>query len=53
MHTYTVVLQYDPGAPGYSVSVRALPGCYTQGDTGEEALMCNQGAMFTTGLSGL
>lgn len=38
MRTYTVVLEYDPEDPGYSVRVSALRGCYTQGDTVEEAL---------------
>jgi predicted RNase H-like HicB family nuclease len=38
MRTYTVVLEYDPHEPGYSVRVPALLGCYTQGDTVEEAL---------------
>jgi len=35
---YTVVLQPEPDAGGYSVFVPALPGCYTQGDTRDEAL---------------
>ena len=38
MRTYTVVLEYDAAEPGYSVRMPALPGCYTQGDTVEEAL---------------
>lgn len=38
MRTYTVVLECDPDEPGYSVRVPALRGCYTQGDTVEEAL---------------
>lgn len=35
---YTVVLVPDPEMGGYSVDVPALPGCFTQGDTLEEAL---------------
>ena len=39
--TYTVIL--TPGQPdegGYCVEVPSLPGCYTQGETVEEAI-CN------------
>jgi predicted RNase H-like HicB family nuclease len=39
MRIYTVVLEYDPEAPGYSVRVPALVGCYSQGQTVEEALV--------------
>ena len=37
---YTVVLapETDPRGRGYNVRVPALPGCFTQGDTVEEAL---------------
>lgn len=38
MRRYTVVLEWDPKAPGYSVVVPALPGCTSQGATVEEAL---------------
>lgn len=38
MRRYTVVLTPEPEVGGYSVAVPALPGCYTQGDTLEEAL---------------
>jgi predicted RNase H-like HicB family nuclease len=34
--TYTVLLVADAG--GYAVEVPALPGCFTQGATREEAL---------------
>ena len=34
---YTVLLDPDPEEGGYAVSVPALPGCFTQGDTVEEA----------------
>jgi len=35
---YTVVLTPEIQAGGYSVSVPALPGCYSQGESVEEAL---------------
>lgn len=35
---YTVVLEQEPDG-GYVVSVPALPGCTSQGDTREEALV--------------
>jgi predicted RNase H-like HicB family nuclease len=35
---YTVVLTPEIEDGGYSVSVPALPGCYSQGETVEEAL---------------
>ena len=34
---YTVVLEQEDDG-GYSVSVPALPGCHSQGDTRDEAL---------------
>lgn len=34
---YTVILEQEPDG-GYTISVPALPGCVTQGDTREEAL---------------
>lgn len=36
--TYTVLLEPDTESGGFSVSVPALPGCLTQGDTIDEAL---------------
>jgi antitoxin HicB len=36
-HEFEVVLQPEEEG-GFSVSVPALPGCHTQGDTREEAL---------------
>ena len=36
MISYTVVLEYNEGY--YTVTVPALPGCITQGQTKEEAL---------------
>lgn len=38
MPRYTVVLEPDPQGGGYSVSVPALPGCFSQGETLDEAL---------------
>ena len=41
LRTYRVVLEWDdedPENPGWVVTVPALPGCITQGDTEEEAL---------------
>ena len=37
-YTYTVVLHPDAESGGYSVEVPALPGCFTQGETYEEAV---------------
>jgi antitoxin HicB len=37
MRRYTIILRPDPDEGGYSVTVPALPGCFTQGDTAEEA----------------
>lgn len=38
MSKYTIILEYDPEAKSYSVTVPALPGCTSQGDTEEEAI---------------
>lgn len=35
MRTYSIVLDPDPGG-GYTVTVPALPGCITEGDTVDE-----------------
>lgn len=35
---FKVVLTPDPDEGGFTVSVPALPGCLSQGDTQEEAL---------------
>lgn len=35
---YTVVLEPNDDEPGYTVTVPALPGCISCGDTVEEAL---------------
>lgn len=38
MRRYTILLTADPEEGGYTVTVPALPGCITEGDTLEEAL---------------
>jgi len=38
MRQYTIVLEPEPEEGGYSVSVPALPGCHTQGETIEECI---------------
>ena len=35
---YTIILHPDPDEGGYTVTVPALPGCVTQGETLEEAI---------------
>ena len=35
---YTIYVESDPDEGGYVVSVPALPGCFTQGDTLEQAI---------------
>ena len=44
MHTYSIVL--DPALDGgYTVTVPALPGCITQGETTEECIAHAQDAI--------
>ena len=38
MARYTVVIEPEPDGSAYNVSVPALPGCYTWGETFEEAV---------------
>lgn len=38
MRRYTVILDYDPDVDAFAVTVPALPGCFTQGRTTEEAI---------------
>ncbi len=38
MARYTVVIDAEPGGSAYNVSVPALPGCFTWGETFEEAV---------------
>ena len=42
---YTVVLTPDADEGGYVVTVPALPGCVTQGETVEEALVMAKDAI--------
>jgi len=35
---YTIILHPDPEAGAYAVTVPALPGCFSQGATVEEAI---------------
>jgi len=37
-YQYTIILHPDPEEGGYTVTVPALPGCITQGETFEEAI---------------
>ena len=39
MLRYTILLRRNDGAHGYSVIVPELPGCFTQGDDLDEALI--------------
>jgi antitoxin HicB len=45
MRRYTVVLIPEPDEGGYSVTIPALPGLFTQGDTREEALVAAREAI--------
>ncbi len=37
-YSYTIILEPDGDEGGYTVTVPALPGCVTQGETIEEAI---------------
>jgi predicted RNase H-like HicB family nuclease len=37
-YRYTIILHPDPEEGGYTVTVPALPGCVTQGESLEEAI---------------
>ena len=37
-YQYAIILHPDPEEGGYTVTVPALPGCITQGETLEEAI---------------
>ena len=38
MRKYTIILEPDTEEGGYTVTVPALPGCITQGETIEECI---------------
>ena len=38
MRQYTIILEPEPEEGGYNVSVPALPGCRTQGETVDECI---------------
>jgi len=38
MRTYTIILESDMEEGGYTVTVPALPGCITQGETVEQCI---------------
>jgi antitoxin HicB len=38
MRKYTIILEPDPDEGGYTVTVPALPGCITQGETVEQCI---------------
>ncbi len=42
---YTVLLRRNTDALGYSVIVPELPGCFSQGETLEEAIMSSKEAI--------
>jgi predicted RNase H-like HicB family nuclease len=44
-YTYTIILEPDPDEGGYTVPVPALPGCITQGETIEEAIVMAKDAI--------
>ena len=45
MYTYTIMLDPDFEEGGYTVTVPALPGCITQGETVEECITRAQEAI--------
>ena len=44
-YKYTIILEPDPEEGGYTVTVPALPGCVTQGETIEEAIVMAKDAI--------
>ena len=44
-YSYTIILDPDPEEGGYTVTVPALPGCVTQGETIEEAIVMAKDAI--------
>ena len=45
MASYTIILDPDPSEGGYTVTVPALPGCVTQGETVDECVVRAQEAI--------
>ncbi len=45
-YRYTIILDPDPDEGGYTVTVPALPGCVTQGETLEEAIAMAKDAIL-------
>jgi predicted RNase H-like HicB family nuclease len=45
MRTYSIVVDPDPDVGGFTVTVPALPGCVTQGETIEECVANAQEAI--------
>jgi predicted RNase H-like HicB family nuclease len=45
MRTYSIVIDPDPDEGGFTVTVPALPGCVTQGETVEERVVHAQEAI--------
>jgi antitoxin HicB len=45
MRKYTILLEPDPEEGGYTVTVPALPGCITQGETIEQCIELAQEAI--------
>src|SRR5438876_1250078 len=43
MRKYTIMLDPDPEEGGYTVTVPALPGCITQGETDRKSTRLNSG----------
>ncbi|HVB61985.1 MAG TPA: type II toxin-antitoxin system HicB family antitoxin [Ktedonobacteraceae bacterium] len=46
MRKYTIILEPDIDEGGYTVTVPALPGCITQGETIEECIQRAQEAII-------
>jgi predicted RNase H-like HicB family nuclease len=44
-YTYTIILEPDRDEGGYTVTVPTLPGCITQGETIEEAIVMAKDAI--------
>ena len=47
MRRYTIILHPDPEESGYTVTVPALPGCATEGDSLEDVLTMAKDAIIS------